>query len=497
MFFSWRSLISLMLFITVSGQASHRDQVENNMVYIAVDDIPLSFYPYGPLPVLDDFTHLFFDPLVRWTDKHKLELRLLEKWQVIKPGIIRFYLKKNIKFHSGNRLSSKDIVWTYLQILKDPKKKYFFKVIKNIKQVDENSFDLYTELPQTRLFDYLTHFFVLDADFYSQLKFDAKLPLDNINSATTHLPLSGTGPYKIKQYNAALQLSVVNNENYLLGDVAVKSLNFIKIKSAKSRLFALLANDVDISCSISSKTIKSVVLLETKYLSQVNSPNALFLTINPIKSAVFQSSSARNAMHLLINQEGMLKHILNGMGTVNATFTPLISIDPELVAPKLPEYDLKRAKYLLTKLDLPKELTLLVLADEVGNTPQVAKALMNMMKRAGLRLVITQVSDPALFKDSFFDYDFTLSVWQSSLMNRDNIYQTLFKNSQLTPYFNWLFDNEKALNKQAFLFEEAQQGHQIIPIFSQNKVWASDKKYNLASVFSINGIAYWHLLTTN
>ena len=497
MTFSFRLLIFIVLLITTSAKANQENKIENEVVHIAVDDIPLSFYPYGPLPVLDDFSHLFFDPLVRWTDKHQLELRLLEKWKVIKPGIIRFYLKKDIQFHSGNSLSSKDIVWTYLQILKDPKKKDFFKVIKDIRQVDDNSFDLYSDLPQTQLFDYLTHFFVLDADFYSQLKFDAKQPLNNINSVTTHLSLSGTGPYKIKQYNAALHLSVINNEHYLLGNVSVKALNFIKIKSVKSRLFALLANDVDISSSISSKTIKSVVLLETKYLSQVNSPNALFLTINPLKSTIFQGGSARNAMHLLINQEGMLKYILNGMGSINTTFTPLISIDPELVAPQLPEYDLKRAKYLLTKLDIPKELTLLVLADEVGNTSQVAKALMNMMKRAGLRLVIRQVSDPALFKDSFFDYDFTLSVWQSSLMNRDNIYQTLFENSQLTPYFNWLFDNEKALNKQAFLFEEAQQGHQIIPIFSQNKVWASDKKYNLTSVFSINGIAYWHLLTIN
>ena len=494
---SFRLLILLMLLTTVSVSASEDNKIINNVVHIAVDDIPLSFYPYGSIPTDENYTHLFFDPLVRWTGKHQLELRLLEKWQVIKPGIIRFYLKKNIQFHSGNSLSSEDIIWTYQQILKDPKQKDFFKAVKNIKRVDNNSFDLYSELPQAQLFDYLTHFFVLDSDFYSQLKFDAKQPLNNINSLTTELLISGTGPYKIKQYNAALHLSVINNKHYLLGNVSVKALNFIKIKSAKSRLFALLANDVDISASISSKTIKSVVLLETKSLSQVNSPNALFLSINPLKSAVFQGGSARNAMHLLINQEGMLKHILNGMGSVNATFTPLISLDPELADPQLPEYDLKRAKYLLTKLDIPKELTLLVLTDEVGNTPQVAKALMNMMKRAGLRLVITQVSDQALFQESFFDYDFTLSVWQSSLMNRDNIYQTLFENSQLSTYFSWLFADEKTLNKQSLLFEEAQQGHQIIPLFSQNKVWATDKKYNLPPIFSINGIAYWHLLTVN
>jgi len=86
--FSFRLLIFIVLLITTSAKANQENKIENEVVHIAVDDIPLSFYPYGPLPVLDDFSHLFFDPLVRWTDKHQLELRLLEKWKVIKPGII-------------------------------------------------------------------------------------------------------------------------------------------------------------------------------------------------------------------------------------------------------------------------------------------------------------------------------------------------------------------------------------------------------------------------
>lgn len=497
MIFASRLLTVMMLLITVSIGASQENITESSAVHIAVDDIPLSFFPYGPQPVGDDFTHLFFDPLMRWTDKRELELRLLEKWRVIKPGIIRFYLKKNIQFHSGNSLTSQDVIWTYQQILKNPKAKDFFKAIKKVKRIDKHRFEIYTDSSQTQLFDYLTHFFILDSDFYAKSKIDLYAPLNNISSVTENVFLSGSGPYKIKQYNAALQLSVVNNEHYSLGEVTVKSLNFIKIRAANSRLFALLANDIDISTFASSKTIKSIVSLDNKTLYQINSHNALFLTINPLKSDIFKNVNARNAIHLLINQEGMLKHILNGMGSINATFTPLHNSETNLATAKLPEYDIKKSKYLLAHLNVPKELTLLLLTDEIGNMQQVADALKNMMKRAGLKLVITLANDEALFKESFLDYDFTLSAWQSSLMDPDNIHDALFKNSYLTPYFVGLFADKKALKNQSLLFEEAQQEHNIIPLFSQNKVWASDKKYNLSSVFSINGIAYWHLLTIN
>ncbi len=497
-------LLTLMMLallpVSVYAQHNETNSQASNIVQIAVDDIPVFFSPYASSALDIQYAHLFFDPLVRWGDKQQLEKRLLQKWKSIKPGITRFYLKKNIKFHSGNRLSSNDVIWTFSQILKEPQSRHFFEGIKQIKRVDRYSFDVYSSLSQAQVLDYLTHFFVLDSTFYRRNKIDADKAQDVVNARHNKLSISGTGPYKIKQYNPALHLNVVSNKDYWQGQAAIKELNFIKIKSANSRQFALLANDVDISASVSNKTVETVRFEKSKSLVEVISSNVIFLTINDKKSDVFKRSVARNAVHLAINQEGMLKHIINGMGSVSSTFTPLPQVQMELPNPQLPDYDVPRAKYLFSKIDMPEYLTLLVLVDEIGNTPEVAKALVNMMKRVGIKLIITEVTDVEEWHKQLFDYDFTLSVWQSPLMDRDNIYQDLFVDSALANYISVLFEKEKvadSIEKQAMLFEQIQQEHRIIPLFFQNQIWATDNKYNLATIFSVNGIPYWHLLTVN
>ncbi|MFT6985290.1 MAG: peptide/nickel transport system substrate-binding protein [Psychromonas sp.] len=492
-------LASLTLLPAAFANANQNGQA-SDMVKIAVDDLPVFFSPYATDPLELQYANLFFDPLFRWTDKRQIEKRLVAKWRTIKPGVTRFYLRKNIKFHSGNQLSSKDVIWTFSQIVKEPQLKRFFAGINSIKRVDKYSFDLHSALSNTQLLDYLTHFFVLDAAFYTQNKIDPNTAQEIISPQHNKLLISGTGPYQIKQYNPALHLDVVANKDYWQGQAATNELNFIKIKSANSRQFALLANDIDISASISNKTIDTVHFAKSKSLVEVTSSNVVFFTINDKRSDVFKRSVARNAIHLAINQEGMVKHIINNMGSVRATFTPVQQVELELPNPQLPTYDVPRAKYLLDKIEMPAYLTLLVLVDEVGNTPEVAKALVNMMKRVGIKLVVTEVTDVGVWNKQLFDYDFTLSVWQTSLMDSNNIYQDLFVDSELASYIGALFEQEKSLNSiedKVNLFGEMQEQHRIIPLFFQNKIWATDNKYNLATIFSINGIPYWHLLTTN
>ncbi|MCG6200459.1 ABC transporter substrate-binding protein [Psychromonas antarctica] len=488
------SLLLPVLFVNAIEKNQANQDVKT--VQIAVDDIPVFFSPYASNPPELQYLHLFFDPLLRWTDKQELESRLLRKWETIKPGVSRFYLKKKIKFHSGNYLSSKDIIWTFSAILKEPKSRRFFEGIKSIVRVDQYTFDVHSNLSQGQLLDYLTHFFVLDGEFYRGHKIEANKAQPRVMTQYDKLSISGTGPYQIKQYEPALHLHVISNKNYW-GKTAIKELNFIKIKSANSRQFALLANDVDISASVSNKTLDTVRFLATKSLVEVNVSNVVFLTINDKRTLAFKRSVARNAVHLAINQEGMVKHILNGMGRVNSTFLPFSQVKIELPNPQLPVYDVPRAKYLFSKITMPANLTLLVLVDEIGNTPQVAKALVYMMKRVGIKLIITEVTDIQDWKKQLLDYDFTLSVWQSSLLDRDNIYQDLFVDSVLSGYISELFNEGKiteSINAQALFFEKMLQEHRLIPLFFQNQIWATESKYNLATIFSVNGIPYWHLL---
>ena len=468
-------------------------------VQVAVADIPLYFSPYALSPLNEQYTHLFFDPLVRWSATRELEKRLVSEWQLLKPGVIRFHLKNGIIFHSGNQLSSDDVIWTFSQIRKDVNANAFFSKIRNIKKVDELRFDIYADLSETQLLDYLSHFFVLDQAFYQLHKINVNSKQEVVEFGGKQLPISGTGPYKISQYNPLLHLRVATNNRYWGGTNSISGFNFIKIRSADSRLYALLANDVDISEAIAKKDIVTVSSAPFKKLVEVNSSEVVFFTINDKRSDVFKRRIARDAVALSINKVGMLKHIVNNLGSVRDSFTPRYDIDNKFSEDVL-EYDARSARTVFSKISMPEELKLLVLVDKIGNTPQVANALLNMMQRVGIKLVITEVSDLEKWNDLFADHDFSLFTWQSPLLDSDNIYQQLFTDSPLRQYMNELFDegsNDGTLATKISLFQQSQQSQRIMPLLFLNKIWACDEKYNLAPIFSINSIPYWHLLVVN
>jgi peptide/nickel transport system substrate-binding protein len=70
---------------------------------MALDADPESMDPHVQLSGgMLQYTHLVFDPLIRWTKDMKFEPRLAEKWERIDDLTVRFHLRKDVKFHSGN-----------------------------------------------------------------------------------------------------------------------------------------------------------------------------------------------------------------------------------------------------------------------------------------------------------------------------------------------------------------------------------------------------------
>jgi peptide/nickel transport system substrate-binding protein len=486
----------LVLLLLGKATASINDTTLNHqkMVQIAVTDIPYSLSPYASDSLDLQYSHLFFDPLVRWGKYKNLEFRLLAKLKTLKNNKTRFYLKKNIYFHSGNLLTSNDVIWSLNEALKN---KYAHRKLQHIiyiKRINEYQFDIQTKLTQDQLLDYLSHLFILDSVYYKKNNIDHNAAQVALSPPIKTLPLSGTGPYRVSSFYAGVNLGVQENVTYWQDPPLFKSLNFVKIKSIDSRLYALLAGDIDISEAIANEQINSVYLLDDKKIYQTSSSNALFLVINNKKNALFERETVRNAIHLTINQVGMLKHILNGTGEINNTLKIKIS------SAKEPIYDAKRAKYIFKKVNAPKILSLLVMIDKNTHTEQVVVALKNMFRKVGVELQITEVKTAARWNELQFKHDLMLSNWQTSLINIDNIYQSIFTNSTLSDYITLLFNQQKkslTMQDKIKLFEQYQSLDYIIPLFSQNEIWATDKRFNLQSVFSVNAIPYWHLLTTN
>ncbi|WP_022941306.1 ABC transporter substrate-binding protein [Psychromonas hadalis] len=496
LFSYFKTALLIVLLVSVNAQASIiESQLSNNIVVkIAVTDIPTSLSPYGSVSLDAQYSHLFFDPLVRWGQDKKIEYRLLAKLKTVKKDKIRFTLKKKIMFHSGNLLTSNDVIWSFNHALKS---KYLRQKLQHnikIKRVNRYQFDIQTKLTQEQLLDYLTHIFILDSAYYKKNKINQNSAQTALHPPIKTLPLSGTGPYRVASFYAGVNLRVETNISYWQNQPMFKHLNFVKIKSIDSRLYALLAGDVDISEAISNKNINSVHFLDSKKIYQTAPLNTLFLTINEKKSDQFGRETARNAIHLAINQQGMLKHILKGTGAVNSVFkVPSIATS----VTQVPVYNTKRAKYLIKEIEVPEQLSLLVMTDETGYIPEVIFALINMLKKVGLQLTVQQVNTAKQWHALQSEYDFLLSTWHSPLMVPENIYQDIFTNSLLSSYIQPLFKEQKGKLTQAdkvLLFEQYQRSDRIIPLFSKNDIWATDKQFELEGIFSTNAIPYWHLL---
>lgn len=489
-------LVILLSLLLPQVNASIIDAKHSNhkLVQIAVTNIPSSFSPYALTPLDAQYSHLFFDPLVRWGQTDKIEYRLLAKLKPLKNGKIRFYLKKNIHFHSGNLLTSKDVIWSFNEAQKTKLLKRKLQHIVKIQAVNNSQFDIESKLTPAQLLDYLTHLFILDSAYYKKNKIEHNAVQSALPPPIKTLPLSGTGPYRVESFYAGVNLRVEANTTYWQNQPMLKSLNFVKIKSPSSRLYALTADDIDITATIANQDIDTIEQSANKVIFQTASFNALFLTINEQKSDVFERETARNAVHLAINQAGMLKHILNGTGSIDSCF----EVPTEL--PEEPTYDTNRSKYLLKKIGVPKQLSLLVMVDDIAHTGEVVVALNNMLKKVAIQLVVTEVETIAKWNELQFKHDLTLSAWQSSLMDSENIYQNIFANSLFSEYIQQLFKQQKkklTMENKIKLFKKYQYTDRIIPLLSQNQIWATHTQFNLEGVFSVNAIPYWHLLTIN
>ena len=117
-------------------------------VKVAYDADPVSLDPHEQLSGGTlQFSHMSFDPLVRWTQDLQFEPRLAKSWEQIDANTTRFHLRSGVKFHSGNVMTAADVDWTFDRLKESPDFKGIFSLFTDVKVIDDHTFDLITSEP--------------------------------------------------------------------------------------------------------------------------------------------------------------------------------------------------------------------------------------------------------------------------------------------------------------------------------------------------------------
>lgn len=380
-----RSFFCLLLLIALAAP------LQAKTLKMAYDADPVSLDPQEQLSGGTlQLAHMLFDPLVRWRQDYRFEPRLAERWERLSPTVTRFYLRRNVRFHSGNPFSANDLVWTFERLKKSPDFKGLFAPFKAAQAVDSHTVDMVTEKPYPLVLNLATYIFAMDSRFYSGM--DArgkdKGALVKHGASFASRNASGTGPFTVTSREQGVRVEFARNAEYWdkQSPGNVTKIIFTPIKEGPTRVAALLSGDVDFIAPVPPADLERVRKNPKISLVTMTGTRIITLQLNQKRVKQFADPRIRRAIALAINNEGIAKKIMRGFATPAAQQSPpgYPGHDPALK----PRYDPRRARELMKEAghEFGFSVTMMAPNNRYVNDFRIAEAVASMLAKIKIKV---------------------------------------------------------------------------------------------------------------
>lgn len=512
-----KQLFARLFVITVVICTAHAGAAGATTLKLAMDADPVSLDPQVQLSGgMLQYSHMVFDPLVRWTPEGTFEPRLAVKWEVINDTTTRFHLRKGVKFHSGNEFTAEDVVFTIKRIKTSGDFKGLFEYFTGAKAVDRYTVDLITKEPYGLVMAMATYIFPMDKAFYSGIDPKNDKPKDLIlktDYTFANFNESGTGAFQVTAREQGVKVVFTRFKDYWDKNSGnVDTIILTPISEPPTRVAALLSGDVDFIMPVPPADLERVE--KTKGLKLVTMSGSRIITfqLNQKRRSEFANPKVRQAMAYAYNNDGVVKKIMKGFATAAAQNSPkgYQGYNPALK----PRFDLAKAKALMKEAGYAKGFTCTMIApnNRYVNDEKIAQAFVSMMSKIGITISL-KTMPKAQYWDQFDAQvaDIQMIGWHADTEDSANFYEYLYMcpdkatgrgqyNSgnycnkevdRLTLASNSEIDVAKRsaiLQKiEKILFDDAA----FIPLHWQNLSWASKVNMNTEAIVNVMNFPYF------
>ncbi len=321
-----------------------------------MDAEPVSMDPHAHLSTGTlQFSHLVFDPLLRWTQAMDFEPRLAHKWERIDARTLRFHLRKGVTFHSGNPLTAKDVEWTLQRLKRSESFKGVFEPVAGTKIIDDHTIDLITKIPYPLLLNIATYIFPMDRLFYSGVD-DLGKPKDAIvkfEPSFARDNASGTGPYRVTERVPGTRMIFERVASYwdTQSPGNVTRIELSAIGDASDRVNALLAGKMDMIMPVAPQDYEQVRLVDDVSLVTTATPRIILLQLNQDRRPEFRDVLVRQAIVHAIDNRAIVDAVMKGAATAAGQQSPKDYVGH--VEGLKPRFNLKRAQKMMQKAGYP------------------------------------------------------------------------------------------------------------------------------------------------
>ncbi|MCK8602984.1 ABC transporter substrate-binding protein [Desulfoferrobacter suflitae] len=484
---------------------------------LAMDADPVSLDPHVQLSGgMLQYSHMVYDPLIRWTQDVQFEPRLAEKWERLDPLTVRFHLRKDVRFHSGNPFTAKDVAWTLARLKKSQDFKGLFEPFAEPVIVDDHTIDLKTKKPYGLTLNMCTYIFPMDSQFYSG-KDDKGLDKDAIvkteySFANEHE--SGTGPYYVESREPGQKWVLKAFPEYWDKNRGnVDTIILTPISEDATRVAALLAGDVDFIMPVPPQDFDRIE--NSRGIQLITMPGTRVITfqLNQKRRPEFKDAKVRQAIVYAVNNTGIVDKIMKGRATVAAQNSPPGYVG--YVADLSPRFDLEKARQLMKEAGHEQGFVVSMIApnNRYVNDEKIAEAVASMLSKINIKVEL-KTMPKAQYWDEFDAQvaDIQMIGWHSDTEDSANFFEFLYmcpnKETGYGQYNSGNYCNPKVDEltlasqsetdraKRATMLQEVERilyaDAAFVPLHWQMLSWAgSDKLRNADKIVNVMNFPYF------
>ena len=382
--------------------------IQAQTLTIGLGTAPTSIDPhYHNLGPNNQIAQHFFSRLIEQDHKQNLSPGLATSWKALSDTTWEFKLRKGVKFHDGSDFDADDVLFSAHRAGNHPNARSSFGLYtkgKAFKKIDSHTIQVTTEKPYPLMAVDLSNVHIVSAN--EKDKWEGEY--NNGNSA------HGTGPYKVVKWVKGEVLEMARYDGYHGKKPHWAKIIIKPIKSAPSRLAALLAGDVDFIDQVPTVDITKLKTNPKVQLSQGVSNRVIYLHMDqyrdtpqyvkdasgkPVTKNPMKDVRVRKAMSMAINRELIVERVMEGVAIPAGQLLPegFFGRSSKL---KVQKYDPDGAKKLLADAGYPNgfQVTLHGPNNRYINDAKIVEAIAQMLTRIGIKTTPDTMPKSVFFK---------------------------------------------------------------------------------------------------
>ncbi len=298
----------------------------------------------------DRYAWQLFDSLYTFDKNGRLVPQVATGVAVSPDGLeYRFTLRRDVKFHDGTTLTSKDVKYSIERTLdpavKSSRRPYFAETVGSVEAPDAFMVVVRMKKPDVVFLNKVAAFIALVPKEYTE-----RLPSVE---AFAKAPV-GCGPYRFVSQKIGESVELARFDQYYGRKPAIKRLVFRFVPDQSSRVNALLAGEVDMADGIAAADVDRLRHTAGLVVTPVPTGSPLNIRLYGNRPGTpLADRRVRLALNYAVDVDAIIENVLHGIGkpltTYISSYYP-IGVDPSL---KPYGYDPVRAKQLLREAGYP------------------------------------------------------------------------------------------------------------------------------------------------